>query len=112
MLQRNTSFCIREISEPCLFPRASCFDVPLSAIFYLHRGFFAKALQESPNDTMSSIYSKSVLQAYNSACKYVALVESWYRQEPVLMERLWFIFSHMFSCCVSAVVSFPFFRIF
>ncbi|KAH8832430.1 hypothetical protein DL96DRAFT_1492094 [Flagelloscypha sp. PMI_526] len=83
MLERNVGFAIREMT-----------------FFYLHRGWFAQALEESPDDPLRSKYSQSVLASYSTACKYVALVENWYKQEPVLLERMWFIFSHVFSCCI------------
>ncbi|KAH8832428.1 hypothetical protein DL96DRAFT_1767440 [Flagelloscypha sp. PMI_526] len=83
MLERFVAFCIREMT-----------------FFYLHRGWFAQALEESPDGILESKYSHSVLAAYNTACKYVGFVESTYKQEPILLERMWFVFSHVFSCCI------------
>ncbi|KAJ3994298.1 fungal-specific transcription factor domain-containing protein [Lentinula boryana] len=83
IMQRYIAFAIREIS-----------------LFYLHRGFFARALEDSPNDPMGSKYAPSVLAAYTSACSFVSLIDSMFRQYPVLTERMWFLFTHVFSCSI------------
>ncbi|PCH44393.1 hypothetical protein WOLCODRAFT_138977 [Wolfiporia cocos MD-104 SS10] len=82
-LQGYCAFSIREIT-----------------IFYMHRGFFASALQDHPDDPLSSKYSQSVLAAYRSACAFVGLIKSLYSQYPVLTERMWFFFTHVFSCSI------------
>ncbi|KAH9935867.1 uncharacterized protein BXZ73DRAFT_45273 [Epithele typhae] len=82
-MQRCCAFCIREIS-----------------VFYMHRGFFAKALEDSPGDPLGSKYAPSVLAAYNSACSFVGLVHTLYAQHPALTERMWFFFTHVFSCAI------------
>jgi hypothetical protein len=71
------------------------------AIFYLHRGFFARAIEDNPEDPLGSKYANSVLAAYTSACTFVGLVKSLHSQYPRLTERLWFLFTHVFSCAVS-----------
>ncbi|KAI0793976.1 hypothetical protein C8Q74DRAFT_1194559 [Fomes fomentarius] len=82
-MQRYVAFSIREIS-----------------LFYLHRGFFAKALEDHPGDPLGSKYAPSVLAAYNSACSFVGLIRSLYSQHPKLTERMWFLFTHVFSCAI------------
>lgn len=78
------------------------FDVLIIlALFYMHRGFFAQALEDNPADPMGSKYGPSVLAAYRSACSFVALIESLFQQHPGLTERMWFLFTHVFSCSVS-----------
>lgn len=67
----------------------------------MHRGFFASALEENPNDPMGSKYGPSVLASYTSACTFVGLIESLFKQHPALTERMWFLFTHVFSCSVS-----------
>ena len=78
----------------------------LTALFYMHRGFFAQALEDCPNDPMGSKYSPSVLAAYGSATSFVGLVESLFNQHPALTERMWFLFTHVFSCAVCCIPSF------
>lgn len=80
-------------------------ELPIPALFYMHRGFFAQALEDSPVDPMGSKYSPSVLAAYSSATSFVGLVESLYNQHPQLTERMWFLFTHVFSCAVSNAFS-------
>ncbi|EAU90340.1 hypothetical protein CC1G_09022 [Coprinopsis cinerea okayama7 len=82
-MQRYTAFAIREIT-----------------LFYMHRGFFAQALEDNPNDPMGSKYAPSVLAAYRSAMTFVALIESLFKQHPQLTERMWFLFTHVFSCAI------------
>ena len=72
----------------------------MEALFYMHRGFFAQALEDSPSDPMGSKYSPSVLAAYTSATSFVGLIESLFHQHPQLTERMWFLFTHVFSCAV------------
>ncbi|PSR73782.1 hypothetical protein PHLCEN_2v10352 [Hermanssonia centrifuga] len=83
VMQRHTVFAIREMT-----------------IFYLHRGFFARAIEDSPEDPLGSKYAPSVLAAYTSACTFVGLVKSLHSQHPRLTERLWFLFTHVFSCAI------------
>lgn len=52
---------------------------------------------------MASKYAASVLAAYNSAQSFVGLVSSLHKQHPRLTERMFFLFSHVFSCAVSEV---------
>ena len=100
-MQRYTGFAIREICTlPCLLIVPRCPSV-FTALFYLHRGFFARAIEDSPEDPLGSRYAPSVLAAYNSACAFVGLIKSLFSQQPALTERMWFFFTHVFSCAVS-----------
>ncbi|KAG6810865.1 hypothetical protein H0H92_010021 [Tricholoma furcatifolium] len=82
-MQRYIAYAIKEIS-----------------LFYMHRGYFAQAMEDSPTDPMGSKYSPSVLTAYSSACSFVGLIESLFKQHPTLTERMWFLFTHVFSCSI------------
>ncbi|KAG6916556.1 hypothetical protein DXG01_006382 [Tephrocybe rancida] len=82
-MQRYIAFAIKEIT-----------------LFYMHRGYFAQAMEDSPADPMGSKYSPSVLAAYTSACSFVGLIESLFKQHPILTERMWFLFTHVFSCAI------------
>jgi len=66
----------------------------------MHRGYFAQAMEDSPTDPMGSKYSQSVLAAYTSACSFIGLIESLFKQHPVMTERMWFLFTHVFSCAI------------
>ncbi|KAI0953849.1 hypothetical protein AcV7_007263 [Taiwanofungus camphoratus] len=82
-MQRYIALSIKEIS-----------------IFYMHRGFFASAIQDHPDDPLGSKYGQSVLAAYNSACSFIGLIKSLYSTQPALTERMWFLFTHVFSCAI------------
>ncbi|KZV60708.1 hypothetical protein PENSPDRAFT_659412 [Peniophora sp. CONT] len=69
-------------------------------IFYMHRGFFARALEDSPADPLANKYSQSVLAASMSACTFIALIKDLFSQHPRFAERMWFLFTHTFSCAV------------
>ena len=71
------------------------------ALLYMHRGFFAKAMNDHPEDPLSGKYGQSVLHAHRSASSFVALVKSMWAQHRQLTERNWFVFTHVFSCAVS-----------
>lgn len=73
----------------------------LAALFYMHRGFFLRAVDENAGDPLASRFSPSVLAVYNGACTYVGLMESLFAQQPRLAERMWFFYMHLFSCAVS-----------
>jgi hypothetical protein len=102
-MQRYITFAIKEISKyydrfkdvTSIPPRSS------AALFYMHRGYFAQALEDNPTDPMGSKFAPSVLAAYSSACSFVGLIESLFKQHPGLTERMWFLFTHVFSCSVS-----------
>ncbi|KAF9048224.1 hypothetical protein BDZ89DRAFT_978408 [Hymenopellis radicata] len=80
--------------------RYIAFAIKEMTLFYMHRGFFAQALEDCPTDPMGSKYAQSVLAAYTSACSFVGLIESLFKQHPALTERMWFLFTHVFSCSI------------
>jgi hypothetical protein len=105
-MQRHIVFAIKEISKySYIVEFGDKFRIFPPAIFYLHRGFFARAIEDSPEDPLGSRYSQSVLAAYSSASTFVGLVKSLHSQHPKLTERHWFLFTHVFSCAVSDIPS-------
>ena len=72
----------------------------------MHRGFFARAIEDNPKDPLGSSYGTSVIAAYRSAGSLVALVRDLDSQLPEPTERLWFLWTHLFSCGVSASFSY------
>ncbi|KAF9522689.1 fungal-specific transcription factor domain-containing protein [Crepidotus variabilis] len=82
-MQRYVAYAIREMT-----------------LFYMHRGFFAQAMEDSPTDPMGSKYAPSVLAAYNCATSFVSLIDSLFNQHPQLTERMWFLLTHVFSCAI------------
>ena len=102
-LQRYTGFAIREMSKSLPAWRVECAYLHHQALFYMHRGFFARAIEDCPDDPLGSKYAPSVLAVYNSACSFVGLIKSLFSQQPILTERMWFLFTHVFSCAVRAL---------
>lgn len=98
-LQRYIGFAIREMSKSDLH-QSKDMHLRRTALFYMHRGFFARAIEDSPDDPLGSKYAPSVLAVYNGACSFVGLVRSLFSQQPALTERMWFLFTHVFSCAV------------
>ncbi|KXN81523.1 hypothetical protein AN958_04460 [Leucoagaricus sp. SymC.cos] len=82
-LQRHIVLAIREMN-----------------LLYLHRSFFARAISDHPKDPLGSPYGTSVIAAYRSAGSLVALMRNLYSQLKVPSERMWFLWTHMFSCAI------------
>ncbi|KAJ4464687.1 fungal-specific transcription factor domain-containing protein [Lentinula lateritia] len=82
-LQRHIVLAIREMN-----------------LLYLHRSFFARAISDHPKDPLGSPYGTSVIAAYRSAGSLVALMRNLHNQLQDLSQRLWFLWTHMFSCAI------------
>jgi hypothetical protein len=76
-------------------------------LLYLHRSFFARAVSDHPKDPLGSPYGTSVIAAYRSAGSLVALMRNLHAQLKEPSERMWFLWTHMFSCGVSQPFVFP-----
>ncbi|TFK51693.1 hypothetical protein OE88DRAFT_1658274 [Heliocybe sulcata] len=83
MLQRHIVLAIREMN-----------------LLYMHRSFFARALSDHPKDPLGSPYGTSVIAAYRSAGSLVALMRNLHSQLTDLTERIFFLWTHMFSCAI------------
>jgi len=82
-LQRYIAWGIKEIS-----------------IFYVHRGYFARSVEDNKDDPLGGKYGSSVLAAHGSACSFINLIISLHSQQPGMAERMWFLFTHVFSCSI------------
>ncbi|KAJ6624997.1 fungal-specific transcription factor domain-containing protein [Mycena sp. CBHHK59/15] len=82
-LQRHIVLAIREMN-----------------LLYLHRSFFARAISDHPKDPLGSPYGTSVIAAYRSAGSLVALMRNLHGQLKEPSERIWFLWTHMFSCAI------------
>ncbi|KAI0080188.1 hypothetical protein K474DRAFT_1590474 [Panus rudis PR-1116 ss-1] len=93
---------INSASQPVelTMQRYIAYAIKEMTIFYLHRGFFAKSVEDHMDDPLGSRYAPSFLAAYNSACSFVGLVKSLHSLHPALTERMWFLFTHVFSCTI------------
>ncbi|KAJ4473795.1 hypothetical protein J3R30DRAFT_3406645 [Lentinula aciculospora] len=67
--------------------------------FYMHRGFFATAVNENPENPIEhNPYGESVQTIYESACICVGLMRNLFRHQPLIMQRFPYFFDHIFSC--------------
>ncbi|KAF5388699.1 hypothetical protein D9757_004824 [Collybiopsis confluens] len=78
--------------------------------FYMHRGFFATAMNENPDNPIEHHrYGESVQTIFDSACICVGLMRSLYRHQAKIMQRFSYFFDHIFSCSfvLGAIASKP-----
>ncbi|KAI9511531.1 hypothetical protein F5148DRAFT_1274173 [Russula earlei] len=90
-------------SEPSIgsYPESIPLTLPTEMnLLYMHRGFFARALNDHPKDPLGSPYGTSVIAAYRSAGSLIALMRNLHSQLQEPMERMWFLWTHMFSCAI------------
>jgi hypothetical protein len=74
-----------------------------SALMFLHRAYFAKVLSENPMNPLENIHSPSFITAYNSACEILDSTERSYDKQPLLMPRVWRIWTNAFSAAVGNI---------
>jgi hypothetical protein len=70
---------------------------------HMHRGYFAKSMEDYPDDPLASKYSPSVLAVYDAACSFIGLMKTLHSQFPVI-ERMWFFISPIVSCAVRILI--------
>ena len=78
-------------------------NIRISAYMFLHRHYFAKTLIENPTNPLESIHSRSFITAYNSACEILDSTRRSYDKEPLLMPRVWRIWTNAFSAAVGDI---------
>ncbi|KZT70758.1 hypothetical protein DAEQUDRAFT_667064 [Daedalea quercina L-15889] len=87
-------------SIPLILQRHTVLAIRESYLLYMHRGFFARAINDHPTDPLGSPYGGSFIAAYRSAGSLVALVRNVHSQLKELTERMWFLWTHLFSCSI------------
>lgn len=78
----------------------------LAVLLYLHRSFFAQALNETPEDPLKSKYAQSVLAAFRCALYITSSVRALYSQAPLCL-RYYMFWSHAFSASVRCFLGSP-----
>ncbi|KAG6897388.1 hypothetical protein C0992_002051 [Termitomyces sp. T32_za158] len=101
-LQRHIVLAIREMSMPRILTMLviAVNNDASTDLLYLHRSFFARAISDHAKDPLGSPYGTSVIAAYRSAGSLVALMRNLHTQLKELSERIWFLWTHMFSCAI------------
>ncbi|KAJ7216633.1 hypothetical protein GGX14DRAFT_518292 [Mycena pura] len=69
-------------------------------LLFLHRAYFAQTMIEHVADPMKSPYAHSVSAAYASACNVLKDSLDQFTKQPLLVARVWRIWSHAFSAAV------------
>ncbi|KAJ7130227.1 hypothetical protein C8R44DRAFT_699355 [Mycena epipterygia] len=69
-------------------------------LLFLHRAFFAQVMIENAADPMKSPYAHSVLAAYQGACNVLNDTLNQFTKKPLLVARVWRIWSLAFSAAV------------
>ncbi|KAJ7151463.1 hypothetical protein C8R43DRAFT_886981 [Mycena crocata] len=69
-------------------------------LLFLHRAFFAQVMIENAGDPMKSPYWHSVLAAYEGACNVLEDTLNQFTKKPLLVARVWRIWSLAFSSAV------------
>jgi len=77
----------------------------VSALLYIHRCFYAHAIETHPADPMKSQYGPSFSAGYNSACTILRSVTKQFMLFPRQIVRFWVLWTHGFSATVSTVWS-------
>ncbi|KZV93842.1 hypothetical protein EXIGLDRAFT_835432 [Exidia glandulosa HHB12029] len=73
--------------------------VPQKLLFYIHRSFFAYAIEESPDDLLSSKYAGSVLATFRAALSIAVTTRTLYEGAPSSIRLLSF-YTTIFSASV------------
>ncbi|KAL4073016.1 fungal-specific transcription factor domain-containing protein [Scleroderma yunnanense] len=82
-MQQYSALCVRE-----------------SNLLYIHRSYFAQAINEAPENPLQHKYSSSVFAAYRSACRLIFSLKGLCAVHPGASSRQWFFWSSVFSSCV------------
>ncbi|EJD54281.1 hypothetical protein AURDEDRAFT_179478 [Auricularia subglabra TFB-10046 SS5] len=90
------------LSIAAAMQRANTTILSNKLLLYLHRGFFALAVAESPEDPLQSRYADSVTAAFRSAFIISTTARAIYKQIP-FYERFVYIWSSVFSSAVILV---------
>ncbi|KAJ7253061.1 hypothetical protein B0H12DRAFT_1017793 [Mycena haematopus] len=69
-------------------------------LLFLHRAFFAQVMIEHATDPMKSPYAHSVVAAYECACNVLKDTVDQFTKNPLLVARIWRIWSLAFSAAV------------
>lgn len=87
------------ISAVVLLQRHTVFALTQELLMILHRGFFANAVMEHPEDPLKSKYAQSVLVAFRCAFSITANTRALHTQCPLAL-RYWDFWSQSFSACL------------
>ncbi|KAF7337693.1 hypothetical protein MSAN_02242800 [Mycena sanguinolenta] len=76
--------------------------VPVPAMIYLHRSFFAQAMLDFPSNPLRSPFATSFLTAYRSASVIIKGTAYQFDRNSEMAMRVWFILHQTFSAAIIA----------
>lgn len=71
-----------------------------SNLLYIHRSYFAQAIQGQSRNPLQHMYAPSVLATYRSACRLISSLRGLNVSHPGIAATTWFFWSGIFSSCV------------
>ncbi|KAL4250362.1 hypothetical protein ABKN59_005905 [Abortiporus biennis] len=71
-----------------------------SHIMYLHRTYFAIAMQESATDPLQHEYGSSVVTSQRCACRIWKCLKDLHGTHPESLRYVWYFWSGLYSACV------------
>ncbi|KAK0488806.1 hypothetical protein IW261DRAFT_1327039 [Armillaria novae-zelandiae] len=71
-----------------------------SNLLYIHRSYFAQAIQGQSRNPLQHMYAPSVLATYRSACRLISSLRGLNVSHPNIAAATWFFWSGIFSSCV------------
>lgn len=75
-------------------------EIKFTGLIYVHRCFFAQAIETHPEDPMKSPYAPSFLAGYRAACDLIASMTTQFSRFPAQIARLWVVWTHGFSASI------------
>ncbi|EAU90302.2 hypothetical protein CC1G_12055 [Coprinopsis cinerea okayama7 len=71
-----------------------------SNLLYIHRSYFAQALQQKPDNPLHHKYAASVMATYRAATRLIASLRSLYAVHQSPTGHCWYFWSGIFSSCI------------
>ncbi|KAK7686373.1 hypothetical protein QCA50_010597 [Cerrena zonata] len=81
--------------------QCACIFMKETNLLYLHRSYFAIAIDNDPVNPLSHQYGASVMASYRSACRICLAMKALYLLHPRASSPIWYIWSQVFSACVA-----------
>lgn len=103
----SQQYCVSNIHECSLFlsyssiPQEQSLTPEYLDLLYIHRSYFAQAMRAEPLDPLQHKYAFSVQAVYASARRLILGMQGLCFYHRSAARRQWFLWSSMFSGCVS-----------
>ncbi|TFK56423.1 hypothetical protein OE88DRAFT_1649697 [Heliocybe sulcata] len=71
-----------------------------STLLHLHRGYFAQAIQDNPEEPLKHKYGMSAIAVYRSAYRIIKYLDELYAESPYPIERMSLAWSHALTSSI------------